>query len=113
LSIISNFSYYFDNETSNLDDIFERIYKNSGEILNIKGLGKYQLFHFLTVVSGVISSALIFHNIYLYEFEPHYLCSTNTQDWKSCKKQEMCSNEFTGSYKYDYTQETSIHNWIE
>ena len=53
---------------------FDFILVNIGQVFGMKGIGKYQVLHMLTVLAGMMSSAFIMYSMLYLEHEPAYLC---------------------------------------
>jgi hypothetical protein len=50
---------------------------------------KFQVFMFLTILSGMLSGVFILYSLYYFQLQPEYLCKIGGK-WDRCTKNEVC-----------------------
>ncbi|CDW88844.1 organic cation [Stylonychia lemnae] len=92
------------------------VFEDVDEVLvKIGGFSKFQFFSFTIIVTGMAAGAFILYNLYYFEKEPTYMCRYNQQSsYKICTSEEICDDaNVVESYFIDWTDEGSLHNWVE
>ena len=81
----------------------------------VGGFGCYQAFSILTVACGFSGMNFIVYHFSYYELFPKYLCTYKNDPTQevACKPEQFCDDPNVLSWKIDYSNPESLHNWIE
>ena len=76
------------------------------------GFSRYQVMAVFMFQCSITCGSLALYPTSFFELQPAYLCRVGDDgDWEKCKPEDFCDGDGV-DYEIDFSEETSLHNWV-